>query len=106
MLPPVISYPHVYPLTLPARASRLLLNVRAAAQWKRSAHGSDASSAVARRLENVSARVTSLMDFNIDRGSMLKLCHERILDCAAAAAAEERGEERTRYYISFSSDHS
>lgn len=22
------------------------------------------------------------MDFNIDRGSMLKLCHERILDCA------------------------
>lgn len=32
-------------------------------------------------LETVSARVTSLMDFNIDRGSMLKLCHERILDC-------------------------
>lgn len=50
-----------------------------------------------RRLEKVSARVTSLMDFNIDRGSTLKLCHERILDCAAWRSGEERGaDERKR----------
>lgn len=78
------------------------------AEWRRSGttpHGSDAR----RWLETVSARVTSLMDFNIDRGSMLKLCHERILDCAPWKVEKRRAREReserdgSGYYIASNS---
>lgn len=41
------------------------------------------------------------MDFNIDRGSMLKLCHERILDYALRREGQR---DDRRYYIGTKSD--